>query len=416
MALIPPEIVEQFMWHINEDKDRTEPLLACSLVSHTWGSIARPFLYNNVFLDISRSQATTLIDIISKSSQIQAYIHHLLIGRTSNPPASPLSILSKLGSLPSLQSLQIRSSVRLSLHLDRGFAMNLGSVLGSKSLTSLELSGFNFPAELLYHCVALQNLAIRQVTFMSPSTSDIDQELHVPHLLAERRPILKSLILSTFHREGNENLNWLLSPLSPFDLSQLETFIGVDRGNMMSSYEAHCRLISHASHSLKTVLIDPPTSCITGDVQNPLGLLDPRKLQNISSITVAVTQTLSQFNALPWLVLLLSGLPNPETLHELVLLCDLYKNTAGGFSAHSERWSDMDNLLNRFCNLQRLHLKCYDEPDDEVSQAMISWFHEMLPTWASKGVLSVECFHDVTYTTSIHQRLMGSGRYGVFWF
>ncbi|TFK60880.1 hypothetical protein BDN72DRAFT_850193 [Pluteus cervinus] len=400
MASLPAEIVEQFICHLNEDPDRLKTLLSCSLVSQTWCAITRPFLYSRLALDFDENR-TSLADVISASSHLRTYVHHLLI--TSAAP-----IVSALGDLPSLRSLQIRSSRGQSLTVNREFARNLWSLLSSRHLTSLELSDLDtFPARIFYHCLALQNLAIRHVTFEFPtSNSDQNEELVTSQL--KERPVLKSLILSTQYREGSDTLHWLLGPLSPFDFSQLETFIGLDRCDLDRSYEAHCTFISHVAHSLKTVLIDPPTSSLTEDIQDPLGALEPKNLQKISSITVSVIQEPGDaLSTLPFLIALLSGLPNPETLHEITLLCDLYEHAFRGFDFHSQGWKELDSLLLGFPNLKRVHLKCYDESDDQIAATLVSWFYDQLPRLVSRDILVIDYFPDLTYTKSMQQQLMG---------
>ncbi|TFK61755.1 hypothetical protein BDN72DRAFT_883014 [Pluteus cervinus] len=414
MARFPQEVVEQFISYLNEDANRLKTLASCSLVSQIWCSITHPFLYSRLSLDIGTLEhgfATPLIDSISESSQIQASIRHFLITGSSFSTKLSLLTLSSLGHLPSLRSLHLRSDTSMghSPKANPGLAASLQPMLSSRSLTSLELSHFGgFPAQSLYNCVALQRLAIWQVTFEFPpseSGSNIDKPAVVSPL--KERPVLRSFILSSHSREGTVNLNWLRSPHSPFDLSQLETFIGVDRGNTAKSYEVHCKLISYASHSLKTVLIDPPTSCSTTGVQNPLGVLEPQKLQKITSLTLCIDQIPRDYNSLPWLIAILSGLPNPETLHDLTLACDIDADPATGFSYFARGWSEVDALLGRFPNLQSVHVKCYDERVNEVANELIAWFYKLFPIWVSKGVLSVECFPDGTYTRSMHQQLMG---------
>ncbi|TFK61757.1 hypothetical protein BDN72DRAFT_903821 [Pluteus cervinus] len=405
MTFFPAEIIEQFVLHLNEDTERIEALIACSLVSQTWCAIVQPFLYNPAVLDFDvPREAASLINAISKYSHIRSFIHQLLIvgSVTSIEPSN--ATLITLGDLPSLQSLRVRCSGRT---VNRALFVGLGPVFNSKSLTSLELSDLgNFPAELLYNCLALQNLAIRHVAFKLPtSSSALDAQLIRSQ--PKEPPVLKSLILSTQYREGSNTLEWLLSPLSPFDFSQLETFIGLDRCDMIKSYEAHCKFIAHTSHSLKTVLIDPPSSCLSEGLQDPLSGLEAQKLESISNMTISVLQEpRNQLSTLPWLIALLSGLPNPETLHELILLCDLYGHVAND-TFYTRGWSQMDALLTRFHNLQKVHLKCYDERDDQKAEDLVAWFHTQLPTLVDKGILFIECFTDLTYTLRMETQLIG---------
>ncbi|TFK62772.1 hypothetical protein BDN72DRAFT_848328 [Pluteus cervinus] len=393
MSRFPAEIIGQFLLHINEDTEQVENLRSCSLVSQTWCSITQPFLYNRVVLNLEEAEeASSLADILSKSPHIRAYIRHLILTEVSN--LGP--IVAFLDPLPSLESLQLQSYSRpynLATHGEGVVALE--PLLSSRCLTSLRLSDIiDFPVQLLRPCLALEHLAIRHVTF---STSGLDAD-------DAWRLFLKSLLLSTGFVQMSEPIDWLLSPVCPFDLSRLETFIGLDKSGVNNVYESHCRFISHVSPSLKTVLISPPNSSIAVGHTNPLGILQPQRLRVISSITITVRQDpdpSENVNTLPWLIAFLSGLPNPETLHDLTLNCDLWYEDYPHFTSISEGWLEIDALLNRFHNLKRVHVECYDEADEEMGKDLASWLFTQLPTSHNRGILSIEYSDDHPYMNSL---------------
>ncbi|TFK70664.1 hypothetical protein BDN72DRAFT_838613, partial [Pluteus cervinus] len=383
MSSFPAEIIGNFILHINEDTERIENLLSCSLVSHTWCSFAQPFLYNRVVLNVRQEEKSLrLVNLLSQSPHIRVYIRRFAITglSTSGPP------IPTFGALPSLQMLKIESYIRRYDFLahEEGLA-SLSSLLGSKCLTTLLLVDIeNFPVQLLRQCLALQHLAIRHVTF-SMSGLDADNRWRLP---------LKSFTISTGYvrAPASATINWFLSPACLFDLSQLETFIGLDRSGTDELYDVHCRFIAHVSSSLKTVLIAPQNLSSEVGRPNPLVSLEPQRLRNISSITILVTQDpFDGLNTLPWVIALLSGLPNPETLHDLTLFCDLWDHDQSDFTFHSKGWKELDVLLIRFHNLERVHVECFDETDEQIAKDLVSWLFSQLSASQGRGILSIKC-------------------------
>ncbi|TFK70678.1 hypothetical protein BDN72DRAFT_958639 [Pluteus cervinus] len=382
MSRFPAEIIEQFILHINEDEGRINNLHSCSLVSQTWGTISQRFLFSQVTLNGPR-KAQSLAVILSKSPHIQGYIHHLVITNEYNLA----TIITILSTLSSLKSLQLRVHRRYApTSLARELCQH--HIPSSSTLTSLQLSNLiDFPVQFLFRWASLRHLSLKYVTF---STSDSAGDAKVIDSPLGGQFALKSLILWTSRTGGD---SWLISPHCPFDFSQLDRFIGLDRSDMDSSYEAHCKFISRVSSSLKTVLIVPPKSSRMAGFGNPLGLLEPQKLWHISSVTISIFQHLGEgVNTLPWLVAFLSGLPNRETLHDLTLLCDLWGPPTG--SSHLGDWCEIDALLARFHNLQRVHLKCYDEGDDNRTEICSRWLLSQFPKLNEKRILSIKFSDD----------------------
>ncbi|TFK68561.1 hypothetical protein BDN72DRAFT_949505 [Pluteus cervinus] len=383
-TIFPAEIVHEFLLHINEDNERKKTLLSCSLVSQAWRTIAQPYFYSRVALILDRhtTKAKYLPIALVKSPRIRTYVHHLSVSILNTPPKR-----APLHRFPSLQSLQIYSGVdgRRVLNLD--LTTNIHPFLSSKVLTSLSFSDlWHVPIRLFRHCVALEKLSLRRVTVIMPK-SDAEDEDCVPGCHVGERPYLKSLVLSTREQEDSRILDAFLSAFSPVNLSRFETFMGLDRSNEIRSYDDHCNFISHVSNTLKNISIDPPTTCL----RDPLVLLKPHELRKISHITLAVVQDPTpDLDALPWAIAFLSGLPNSETLQALTLLCDLEGHTNNDFAFHSRGWSELDTLLTRFCNLQRVDLKFYDEPNDDVARELVSWIRSQLPTLSGRGILFVE--------------------------
>ncbi|TFK59281.1 hypothetical protein BDN72DRAFT_884007 [Pluteus cervinus] len=413
-SIFPAEIIHEFILHINEDSERKKTLLSCNLVSQTWYAITRPYLYSQVALifDRNTTKANYLPIVLSRSPRIRAYVHHLSVSILSTPPKR-----APLHHFPSLRSLQIYSGLhdgRRVLNLD--IITNIHPFLISKVLTSLSLSDlWHVPFRLFRQCVALEKLSLTRVTVYMPRSEieDIDdvmgcqsdtedEECHTRCQLGER-PFLKSFVFFT-REEDSSVLDAFLSAVSPVNLSRLETFMGLDRSNKIRSYEDHCKFISHVSSSLKNVLIDPPSACL----QDPLLSFKPHELRNISHISLAVVQEPAEdLNALPWVIEFLSGLPNPETVHIVTLLCDLEDHTENDFTFHSRGWSELDTLLTQFPNLERVDLKFYDEPYDNVARELVSWIRSQLPTLIGRGILFVEYSSDVTYTGSLEGRSIG---------
>ena len=119
--------------------------------------------------------------------------------------------------------------------------------------------------------------------------------------------------------------------------------------------------------------------------------LKPHELRSISHITLAVVQEPSEdLNALPWAIAFLSGIPNPETVHVVTLLCDLEEHADNDFTFHSRGWSELDVLLNRFHDLQQVELKFYNERNEDLARALASWVRSQLPTLIGRGILSIE--------------------------
>ncbi|TFK59943.1 hypothetical protein BDN72DRAFT_905400 [Pluteus cervinus] len=391
----PAEIVHEFMLRVNEDRERIDTLLSCSLVSQIWCALARPYLYTQVVLNVEHGRvqkATAFTSTLTKFPHFRTYIHRLLLVVPYTPSDSSVSVMAALGDLASLQSLRIRPIVVYDMADDDKLQKHLPPLLSSKSLTFLELSDIqHFQIDLLRLCSSLQTLALRRVEYSLTPTSGAESE--TTGYWAEGWPALKSLILSTEEDGQSKMLSVFRSPRSPVDLSQLETFIGLDQCDTTKAYQDHCKFISHVSRTLKTVHIDPPSSYLREGVQAPHLPLELHKLQSISNMTLSIVQQPHrQRNALPWLISVLSGLPDPGTLRNLTLLCDLEDHSGNDFTFHAQGWSELDALLPRFHHLRRVHLKCYDERDAKAATELVSWLHSQLPILVNKGLLSVEHF------------------------
>ncbi|TFK68558.1 hypothetical protein BDN72DRAFT_960188 [Pluteus cervinus] len=408
-SIFPAEIVHEFMYFINEDQEGTKTLLSCSLVSQTWCAIAWSYLYVQAALDlVSGTTASPLITTVTMFPHIRAHIHRLFLTVPQLTWRASVSAVSVLGDFPSLRSLQIRPS-RFGVRLrgSEGLVENLHLVLSSRFLTSLDLSEiWDLPIEILYRCVALEKLFIKRVTFTIPKPGSEDEN-DITRNRSEERPFLRSFVLSTQDQDDCQILDFLLSPVSPFDISKLQVFMGLDRRDTDSSYEDHCKFISHVSPTLETILIDPAPSCLSKSLRNPLGPLKPHKLRKISSITLVTMQVpFHSLDAFPWAMALLSGLPTPEILHDITLLCDLAWYDSGEFTLYQGGWLELDALLTRFYNLKRVYVKCYSVSHWGTDN-LVSRLNSLLPTSFNKGILFVECSSsDRIYTSSMEHKLM----------
>ncbi|TFK70674.1 hypothetical protein BDN72DRAFT_838625 [Pluteus cervinus] len=393
MSTFPAEIIEKFVFHINEDTERINTLRSCILVSQTWYQIAQPFVYRRMSLEVDdEDEVKSVVDLLSNHPHIRTYIHHLVIVGLLDFAATAFN----LGSLPSLRSLHIQSrsgprGEKYSMTEDPDLAKSIYPIMGSQFLTSLQMSHVHdVPAQLLRQCVALQALAIRHTTFSRNSETNVEQQI-----------ALKRLVISnTRHisvEDVNDTVTWLLSPRSPFVFSQLETYMGLhDNEDPQVSYEAQCKFISHVSPSLKTILIIPPPSSTyrsyrLRDLQNSLDSLEPQKLQNVTSITTVARQNPRNPSDLPWLITLLSLLPRPEILHDLTILCWLHLSDLKevDLDRHSEKWSGLDALLTHFHHLRRVHLECYTGRNDTITRDRVPWLLSALPRLNERGILSI---------------------------
>ncbi|TFK70665.1 hypothetical protein BDN72DRAFT_525054 [Pluteus cervinus] len=168
----------------------------------------------------------------------------------------------------------------------------------------------------------------------------------------------------------------------------------MDESDLDKSYEAHCKFISCVSPTLKTVVIVPPIPTLFEGSVNRLGLLEPQKLGHISSITFSIVQDVKVGrDVLPWLVAFLSGLPNPEILRDITLLCELWGIIPETDTFSLGEWRELDSPLIRFPNLQRVHLECHNNEFNANQPRAIActvWFRSQLPMLNEKGILSIK--------------------------
>ncbi|TFK70670.1 hypothetical protein BDN72DRAFT_958632 [Pluteus cervinus] len=394
----PPEIFEKFIGHLADGEDASERrsnLRTCCYVSRIWCGLAQPILFSQVVLQSwTESQVEQFYESISTRPDLQ--VAFLCIKLDMQEPCPRLvDVIQRLTKLRCLR-LILDEFPYASLHHD--FLSHLPPTLKSTRITSLSLASIcDFPVQLFFHLVALEELALKDMTYgglKDPTPSPLDP--------SRWKPQLRVLLLSTTRYEEADIVPWFLASECAFDLSRLSTFWAIERSNSDVAYGLVCGLVASVSSSLEDVLIDPPTGCVGNQ---PLTNTFPsQELQSLRIATVAMLQDgYESFNAVPWLINFLTNLPEPDKLEELELPCEFRgSNCKSQQGLIRQGWPKVDILLGSsvFRNLKDVRIICYCERGNDESFMLRSSLNLILPQLLKRGILRVEYTGLTSYVTS----------------
>ncbi|TFK70677.1 hypothetical protein BDN72DRAFT_877633 [Pluteus cervinus] len=385
----PLEIVSTFLGYLNDDTlARDDHLLRCCLVSRSWCSIAQPLLFSAVRMRAPKRNSEEMIQIFRKtleeSPHTRKYIQTLSIEIQDATPITPLLRL-----VNDLRCLRFSFSPFMRIpSLPPDLLLSVPNLFQSERFTSLSLKRVrNVPVGLFAHCVALQELALSRVTFTG--LAEFPPETDAP------RPQLRALVLFNIFWDEMAILSWLTDPRCSFNLSNLTTFIAMDRSGSLQVYQKICEFVSFVSGSLENMLLDLPTD----GTSQLSGMLQVDRLRNLRSISIWLLQDVEDsVNLLPPILDILKRLPNPGLLEKVELPSSFHSSGVlnevllSVDTMHSQGWSEFDSILgsSAFHSLRSVEITAYTVPDVPTGLQYIGLFTSALPALFESGKLRIE--------------------------
>ncbi|TFK70153.1 hypothetical protein BDN72DRAFT_566774 [Pluteus cervinus] len=364
MVEIPPEIVELFLYQLNASEKRKTNLKNCCIVSHTWRSIAQPLLFSSLTLHTETSNTETLAETVIQSPQLIPYVDYFCIsGRIDSAYDTIINVARIAANLNpcTLQLWWTFSRVRRRVELHSSIISILPSLLSSTRLTTLHLLNVtNFPATFFRHCTVLTALSLSCCTFSETDQPDSTLSIRLT------RPKLHNLTLLADKPSPEELhfLDWCIQPYCPLDLSELKVFTNASMPTQ--AFEIVCRFVKVIGRSLEAMSVDPNHLHL-----GPTYIFPPfpaEGLCNLRSLTITMvlaymTPTTVHFS---WVIDLLSNLPKPNLLNQLILDCVFNLPGRPRPDIRPHDWDELDRVLSlaAFANLENLVIMCDGEDDD----------------------------------------------------
>ncbi|TFK65073.1 hypothetical protein BDN72DRAFT_962779 [Pluteus cervinus] len=395
----PLELVEHIISYIDEDPghlSRRTALVDCCRVSRVWRLAAQPKLYSYIPLMPKTRRTKSLDGTFKQFPHLRRYVKALCLTGYLNTECQ--NLISSVQSLPNLESLRLLSLSFPPSAPGPTLQAQLPNLFRSKHLTSLSLSALrDVQGDLLYHCGALENLALRRTTFFGLDAAAATSEG------GSHKARLQCLIICCVGREEVEILDWMMNPRSAFDVGYIETFesTAIDRSDDGNSFGTICKFVSHISGSLRNVVMDPPILYNRSTAAELTNMLKSDELESLRVATISLVQELEwPYNNIDLLLSLLSNLPYPDTLEELILPTCFQGNsiTTAKKSLREARWPNVENLIcSRFPNLKSVHIKCFVPNTLLTGSDIPALLRRCLPVLSDRDILSFDNYSHHMY-------------------
>ncbi|TFK70125.1 hypothetical protein BDN72DRAFT_566387 [Pluteus cervinus] len=222
-------------------------LFNCSLVCRSWHPIAQSIRFSELVLPYSYGRWPPIVSALKRNPTLFQYVRSVLITNVRS-----LEVAEILSLLPNLRRVSIVHRM-LSRKVAGGRADELMNV--AMNLTSLHLGRvLDFPLEVFYLCSALQDLKIRNTTFLHPIAG-----AYGGLGLNQPRPRLKSLYIGVQNAARDiEILNWFCQPQCAFDLSEFISFHCVDHTEEIETHELVKRFVQLVSPTIQDLTMQLP--------------------------------------------------------------------------------------------------------------------------------------------------------------
>ena len=125
-------------------------------------------------------------------------------------------------------------------------------------------------------------------------------------------------------------------------------------------------------------------------------MLKSDELESLRVATISLVQELEwPYNNIDLLLSLLSNLPYPDTLEELILPTCFQGNsiTTAETSLREARWPNVENLIcSRFPNLKSVHIKCFVPNTLLTGSDIPALLRRCLPVLSDRDILSFDSY------------------------
>lgn len=354
---IPPELVEIIVSFVSH----RPTLRACSLVGHAFTLTAQKGLFREVVLSppLSCSQKHTpahhFLALLASSPHLAPFVHSLIIECEDSVERQPwlyndndlqhilplLTSLSKISVNGRIQPEDERASGKANLSwtsLSSSLRSALVSIIRSGSVVDLELGGFSrVPvSSVIDSCSRLKKLSLLPLYLVDdtplPESEPDASGAQVP---SEPRVHLEDIKIKQTAISLRRTTEWLLSPTCHLDVRQLKRF-----HFEVSTLEDHrhiSMIVGASADSLERLELNPGS-----EVNAIRHLLRPVSVERtgVPDLSLAPLKTLRSLkintkvlmfklnnnrfsDPLPWIVALLSTLPDDNGLSELELSFNL---------------------------------------------------------------------------------------------
>ncbi|KAF6747542.1 hypothetical protein DFP72DRAFT_972381 [Ephemerocybe angulata] len=404
---IPPELVETIIAFVSY----RPTLKACSLAGPAFTLPAQRGLFAEVFLSPpksrsqKRSPANRFLNLITSSPHLASFVHSLVIECEDSVQGQPwlysdndlqhvfprLSKLTKISVNGRIQPDDEGMSGKANLSwtsLSASLRTALISLIRSGSVVDLELGGFSrIPvSSVVDSCSRLKKLSLLPLYLVDDTPLPDAESSENP---SENRVHLEDIKIKQSAVALRRTADWLLSPTCHLDVGELKRLHF--EVSTLDDHRQISKIVNTCSKSLEHLEVNPGSEVnsvrhLLRSVpveRNGSPALSLETLQALKSLKVNTKINMFKMNnnrfsdPLPWIVSLLSTIPEENDLTELDLSFAL-QLTQPTFERVA--WQDLVSALSskKFNDLQRVTLAFPPSTKDSVSQERLFWVQDTL--------------------------------------